>query len=89
MTERTFITLFEKYGFAERQAREVAGRGFDTLETIPLDRGEREAIQRAIDSARQRKQQASTDCEVEKARDYLARHAPHLLAAQPEGIDHG
>lgn len=89
MTDRTIITLFDGYGFAERQTRDIGGRGFDTLETIPLDETEREAVQRSIAQARHRKRLAETDNEVEKARDYLARHAPHLLARTTEGIDHG
>lgn len=89
MTDRVVITLIGSHGIAERQTRDIGGRGFDTLETIPLDETEREAIQRLIAQARHRKMLAETDNEVEKARDYLARHAPELLAFKPEGIDHG
>jgi hypothetical protein len=89
MTDRTIITLFDTHGFAERQARDIGGRGFDTLETIHLDDDERRIIQRAVEQASRRKAIADAAKEIEKARDYLARHAPELLAFKPEGIDHG
>lgn len=89
MTDRIVIMLYEQDGCAERQTRDLGGRGFDTLETIPLDETEREAIQRAVAQARRRKAAADAAKEIEKARDYLARHAPKLLAFKPEGIDHG
>ena len=89
MTDRTIITLLDTCGIAERQTSDLGGRGFDTLETIPLDEIEREAIQRAVAQARHRKAIADAAKEIEKARDYLARHAPELLAFKPEGIDHG
>ena len=89
MTDRTIITLLDTSGIAERQTRDLGGRGFDTLETIHLDDDERRMIQRAVAQARHRKAAADTAKEIERARDYLARHAPELLAVKPEGIDHG
>ncbi len=89
MTDRTIITLFDTCGFAERQTRDIGGRGFDTLETIHLDDDERRIIQRAVEQASRRKAIADAAKGIEKVRDYLARHAPELLAFKPDGTDHG
>lgn len=84
MTDRTVITLIEGHGIVDLQKR-----GFGTLETIHLDDDERRIIQRAVEQASRRNAIADAAKEIEKARDYLARHAPELLAFKPEGIDHG
>lgn len=90
MTDRTIITLNDgTFAIAERQDNYAFIGRYITTTVVRLSADDCREIAGIVERAERRNEGGHSYPEIAKARDYLARHAPELLAFKPEGIDHG